>query len=575
MSNILLMAIGFVGVQIMQITPEQHRSIKEIEILGGCVFFKDEGANRTIDEIGFKGHKFDDSHLRLLKPFRSIPDLRIWFSGATISDKGLHELADFDELGGLSFSGAEISDHGILALQLSRKKRLIILEFSGTRSIQVSDAIMPHVAGLADLQQLNLRNTHITTQGLRHLAHLESLEMLYLSGTKITDEGLGHLSRLTKLWLLDIGNNKITDKGLVHLRSLRKLNTLWLNDTNITDAGLVQLTPLKDLRELRLDGTKVTGENLGVLMGCPALAQLDIERTPVGLQELRALQHHPALEQVDLFLSDVAATNPEWEQFWRTLPFVKARAAKLEALRNRSEKGKKTRGELPFDVMVEVVKVGKHGKEAVAFDQARLAQRRSIWQEYLNSSPAKFNGYRETMLDSLSRYRGTPQVHLVFDANRPFEFDYRFVHKGREIISIRGHKHSSFCSRDNRLFFADYSPDMPGCAVVAYDLISGKELWKTKLHQEQPKAVSAYRNHVKVSLTSDPSAPGQQWEKPGNVIEVRGSETYCDYIEALDAETGASLAIKNYRVGFDAPANATSDLDSRKTESKASDDPKY
>jgi hypothetical protein len=183
-------------------------------------------------------------------------------------------------------------------------------------------------------------------------------------------------------------------------------------------------------------------------------------------------------------------------------------------------------------------------------DQSRLTQRQSRWQEYLNSFPAKFDGYEETLLDSLSRYRGNRQIHLVFDAKRSDRFECRFVYKGQKIISIRGHKHSTFCSKDNRLYFADYFPDTPGCTVVAYDLTSGKELWRTKLHQEQPRGASAYRNRVKISLSSDPAAPGQQRDEPGAVVEVRGSETYCDYIEALDAQTGTLLGIKNYRVGF-------------------------
>ncbi len=36
----------------------------------------------------------------------------------------------------------------------------------------------------------------------------------------------------------------------------------------------------------------------------------------------------------------------------------------------------------------------------------------------------------------------------------------------------------------------------------------------------------------------------------GDAIIITGSESYCDYIEVLDAKTGKSLAIRNYRIGF-------------------------
>ena len=180
-----------------------------------------------------------------------------------------------------------------------------------------------------------------------------------------------------------------------------------------------------------------------------------------------------------------------------------------------------------------------------------------IWNEYLRSFPARFDsGYDETILGSLARYRGSLQVHLVYDPSRPHEIICRFVDKVHEILSIRGHQHSSFCSKDNRLYFADYLPDAPGCSVVAYDLTSGKEVWRTKLHQEQPSGVSAYRNRASISLPDGPYVAGKGREAPGGVVQVKGSETYCDYIEVLDAKTGESLAIKNFRVGFGSSPSA-------------------
>src|SRR5262249_21300610 len=54
----------------------------------------------------------------------------------------------------------------------------------------VTDADLKALAGLKQLQRLDLRQTHVTDAGLKELAGLKQLQKLYLNNTKVTDAGL-------------------------------------------------------------------------------------------------------------------------------------------------------------------------------------------------------------------------------------------------------------------------------------------------------------------------------------------------------------------------------------------------
>jgi hypothetical protein len=125
--------------------------------------------------------------------------------------------------------------------------------------------------------------------------------------------------------------------------------------------------------------------------------------------------------------------------------------------------------------------------------------------------------------------------------------EYRFVRDGRQVLSLKGHTGPAFTSHGNVLYFADFALSSTGCSVVAYNLTSGEELWRTRLSHEQPAGHSAYRNLVLIRMSREKEVMS---ETEGSAVIVTGQESYCDYIEVLDAKTGEMLALRNYRVGF-------------------------
>ena len=59
--------------------------------------------------------------------------------------------------------------------------------------MQVTDAGLEHLKGLANLRVLQLLNTKVTDAGLEHLKGLTSLRDLHLWNTQVTDDGVKEL----------------------------------------------------------------------------------------------------------------------------------------------------------------------------------------------------------------------------------------------------------------------------------------------------------------------------------------------------------------------------------------------
>jgi hypothetical protein len=83
---------------------------------------------------------------------------------------------------------------------------------------QVSDARLKELAGLTQLQSLNLLETQVNDAGLKELAGMKQLKTLDLSYTQVTDAGLNELAGLTQLRSLNLANTQVTDAGVQELQ---------------------------------------------------------------------------------------------------------------------------------------------------------------------------------------------------------------------------------------------------------------------------------------------------------------------------------------------------------------------
>jgi hypothetical protein len=138
-----------------------------------------------------------------------------------VTDAGLQDLAGLTNLEALDLELAEISDAGLK--HLSGLKRLRALDISHA---DISDAGLKQLAVLQDLRMLSLGLTNVTSAGLKALAPLKKLEALHLWRTNVTDDGLQHLAMLNRLEYLSLWQSKVRGTGFKALKPLKRLRTL-------------------------------------------------------------------------------------------------------------------------------------------------------------------------------------------------------------------------------------------------------------------------------------------------------------------------------------------------------------
>ena len=145
------------------------------------------------------------------------------------------------------------------------------------------------------------------------------------------------------------------------------------------------------------------------------------------------------------------------------------------------------------------------------------------------------------------------RIHVVCKPGIFKPREYRIVRDEKVILSFLGHKETPIRTDGKMVFFCDYGDSTAGCTVVAYGLDDGKEIWRKALDQAKPMGHSGYYNKVIMKLLTGRTYPDSKKEGGASTIKIIGMESYCDYVQYLDAETGKSLAIRNYRVGFHDP----------------------
>jgi internalin A len=195
-------------------------------------------------------------HLKELKNLR-----RLGLRSDQLTVAGLRHLAGLKKLNLLLYEGVQMTD-----------ELLAVLHQNGQIHVLSSPGLLNGRAE-SDEEIVSLVLWGITDTGLGYIAGLKNLQHLEVGGPGITDEGLKHLARLTRLRTLNLhrtGNpdpgaahrTQVTDDGLKHLAGLTNLEELDLSYLPITDAGLMHLPRAEKLRSLYLRGTKVTREGV-------------------------------------------------------------------------------------------------------------------------------------------------------------------------------------------------------------------------------------------------------------------------------------------------------------------------
>lgn len=130
-------------------------------------------------------------------------------------------------------------------------------------------------------------------------------------------------------------------------------------------------------------------------------------------------------------------------------------------------------------------------------------------------------------------------VELVGQSFFDRTINIRSKQDGSIVYSIgRASESTVFTRWKDILYVAEYCPIASGCAVVAVDLKSGNEFWRTKLQGIGPVWHSKYLNLVNI-------------ETDGEVIMVAGNEASGRYVEHLKIKNGKFLGNKQFAADYE------------------------
>jgi Leucine-rich repeat (LRR) protein len=180
-------------------------------------------------DFALGGAKFDGAMLKQCRRFTKLRQLRL--GGYDLTDEQLTVLAGMTQLETLEIDAERITERGLAALR-----------------------------PLVNLRELKLAGPNISDAELRRLTVLPRLETLELVNTSVTDRGLNALRQLANLEVFYVENAPLTDASLSVLARLPQLTTLILVDTEVTDVGLLRLAECQQFQFLDARGPHITRE---------------------------------------------------------------------------------------------------------------------------------------------------------------------------------------------------------------------------------------------------------------------------------------------------------------------------
>jgi hypothetical protein len=132
-------------------------------------------------------------------------------------------VAALEELNGLILYHGRLRTDDLKSI--AERSSLRRLEF---QDFDIDDDALARFDGMNALTMVSLRDSRgVTDAGLKHLAGLTNLESLDLHGLPVTDDGLKHLEGLQNLRSLDMTNTRVTPEGRAALKAkLPKLERL-------------------------------------------------------------------------------------------------------------------------------------------------------------------------------------------------------------------------------------------------------------------------------------------------------------------------------------------------------------
>ena len=191
----------------------------------------------------------------------------------------------------------------------------------------LTDATLPLLAGLTELEELNTEGIQVSDAGLAGFAVFKNLRSLSFFHPSLDlkgfdGSGFAALKDLPKLDRLTIAGTRFNDRGMEAVARIPQLKDFRTWHTYQSQAGNAALEKLPNLKSLRLgqrlrhwDGSSnalsLDDATLDVLARLQTLESLTLDEAKLSLDALSKLKSLPKLRKLELLRIDIPAEDVE------------------------------------------------------------------------------------------------------------------------------------------------------------------------------------------------------------------------------------------------------------------------
>ncbi|MBE2286590.1 MAG: ankyrin repeat domain-containing protein [Prosthecobacter sp.] len=163
---------------------------------------------------------------------------------------------------------------------------------------------------------------------------------------------------------------------------------------------------------------------------------------------------------------------------------------------------------------------------------AARAQMPAFWNQGAKDVPWEWDERAASPFAFVNRISPKYHVRLLSKQEKlRHHLHISFFEGEREVFTFKGHTCTVFSIWEDRLYYALFSPASDGATIVAVDLTTGKEAWRSDVLGIGLQQHSRYSNAL--NLQADPFS-----------VRIYGNEAGGQYYEVKRADTGVTTAHK-------------------------------
>lgn len=156
----------------------------------------------------------------------------------SITPNQLSRLVEYSNLEHVElYDASKLSSEDLIAAigQMPKLRRLRL------EAVSVDDRVMESIAGLRELETLNLPDGSFSDVGLASVCELPKLSLLRIGSGNVTDQGIAHIAAMKMLRFLHLKNIPVTDAGLENFHDADQLESFYLDNGNESEDGIREL----------------------------------------------------------------------------------------------------------------------------------------------------------------------------------------------------------------------------------------------------------------------------------------------------------------------------------------------